>query len=326
MGNCYSKTQDNDARAGHPRPGQNLSYSKTSHVPSHILPPAYPIEHNISCYILRPWELDGEKSRSYRYTVYVNNNNLLNKRQQKAQSLILENIQLYAAIQGLTVWVKCLDYLSDEDSDADTEREKQFYKDMLAIDSKSALIRVWEDRPSNILPLPSAGGDKQFQQRRKTLKSSKQEIHDVIEKIKNNKGLDDADTKSQIKPQLIAALSRFNQGWKLEKFLVNKTQIFGKAPDIKAEGISKLQAQFFLQARAAYTSLDAPKGSVPTVAVHILPEGIPSSIFNNIRNYIATTCILLIKLARETGKTVRQDRYTMQLISLSTARGKHRHQ
>lgn len=139
----------------------------------------------------------------------------MNKRQQKAQSLILENIQLYAAIQGLTVWVKCLDYLSDEDSDADTEREKQFYKDMLAIDSKSALIRVWEDRPSNILPLPSAGGDKQFQQRRKTLKSSKQEIHDVIEKIKNNKGLDDADTKSQIKPQLIAALSRFNQGWML---------------------------------------------------------------------------------------------------------------
>jgi len=280
------------------------------------------MEHNMSCRILKPWELEGEKSRGYRYIVYVNNNNLLNKRQQKAQDLILEIIQQYAEIQGLTVWVKCLDYLSEEEPDADAEREKQFCKDMLATDSKSELIRMWDQRSNDILPLPSARGDEQSQQRRKTLKASEQEIHDVIERIRKSQGLDDVDAKSQIEPELVAALSRFNRGWKLDKFLVNKTQIFGKAPDIKAEGISKLQAQFFLQARAAYTSLEAPEGSVPTVAIHILPDEIPSSVFNNVRNYIATTCIPLTKLVEEGGKTVRQDRYTMQLISLCTARGK----
>ncbi|CAI6342342.1 unnamed protein product [Periconia digitata] len=326
MGSCNSKAQGRDAIASRVRSDENFPSSKTSYIPSHISPPAYPMEHNISCCILRPWELDGEKSRGYRYTVYVNNNNLLNKRQQKAQDLILEYIQLYASIHGLTVWVKCLDYLSEGESDVDAEREKQFCKDMLAIDSRSELIRMWEHRPDDILPLPSMGGDKQSQQRRKTLKSSEQEIHDVIERIRNSRGLDDADAKSQIEPELVAALSRFNRGWKLEKFLVNKTQIFGKAPDIEAEGISKLQAQFFLQARAAYTSLDATEGSVPTVAVHILPDEIPSSVFNNIRNYMATTCTPLTKLVEETGKTVRQDRYTMQLISLCTARGKHGHQ
>lgn len=158
----------------------------------------------------------------------------------------MEIIQHYAEIQGLTVWVKCLDYLSEEEPDADAEREKQFCKDMLAIDSTSELIRMWDQRSNDTLPLPSARGDEHSQQRRKTLKASEQEIHDVIERIRKSQGLDDADAESQIEPELVAALSRFNRGWKLDKFLVNKTQIFGKAPDIKAEGISKLQAQFFL--------------------------------------------------------------------------------
>jgi hypothetical protein len=219
-----------------------------------------------------------------------------------------------------------LNYLLEEEFDADAEREKQFCKDMLVTDSKVELIRMWDQRPCDVLPLHHARGEEKSQQQRKTLKSSEQEIHEAIKRIRNSKGLDDADAKSQIEPELVAALSRFNRGWKLDKFLVNKTQIFGKAPDIEAEGISKLQAQFFLQARAAYDSLDAPEGSVPTVAVHILPDEIPSSIFNNIRNYMATTCFPLTKLVEEAGKTVRQDRYTMQLISLCTARGKRGHQ
>ncbi|KAF2259803.1 hypothetical protein CC78DRAFT_548039 [Lojkania enalia] len=258
MGSCHSKAQGGDARASRPISGQGFPSSKSSYIPSHIPPPTYPMDHNMSCRVLRPWELDGEKSRGYRYIVYVNDNNLLNKRQQNAQDLILEIIQQYAAIQGLTVWVKCLDYLSEEESDADAEREKRFCKDVLATDSKSELIRMWDQRLYDVLPLPSAR-DEQSQQRRKTLESSEREIQDVIERIRNSKGLDDADAKSQIEPELVAALSRFNRGWKLDKFLVNKTQTFGKAPNIEAEGISKLQAQFFLQARAAYTSLDAPK-------------------------------------------------------------------
>ncbi|PVH90438.1 hypothetical protein DM02DRAFT_502344, partial [Periconia macrospinosa] len=276
--------------------------------------------HNMSCRVLRQWARNGETSRNFRYVVYVNNNNLLNKRQKHAQDLILEIIQQYAAIQELTVWVKCLDYLLEEESDTDAEREKQFCKDMLATDSKSELIRMWDERPDGVLDLPDAEGEKQ------PLKSSEKEIHDVIEMIRNSKGLDDADAKSQIEPGLVAALSRFNRAWRLDKFLANQTHIFEKASDIEAGGISKLQAQFFLQARAAYASLDATEGSAPTIAVHILPEKISSSALDNIRKYMAATRIPLSKLVEESGKTVRQDRYTMQLISLGTARGKGGHQ
>jgi hypothetical protein len=339
MGSCHSKAQSSDARAIRPKSDQPFLSSKTSYMSSHIPPPTYQMEHNASCRILKQWEVDGEKSRGYRYVVYVNNNNLLNKRQQKAQDLILEVIQQYAVIQGLTVWVKCLDYLSGEESDADAEKEKQFCKDMLATDSKSELIRRWDQRPKGVLPVHEPEGEKQpvpflpvlrveerSRQRKKTLKSSEQEIDTVIERIRNSKGLDDADAKSQIEPELVAALSKFNQGWKLDKFLTSKAHIFERALDVEAEGISKLQAQFFLQARAAYTSLDASEGSVPTVAIHILPDEIPSSVFSNIRNYMAATCVPLIKLVEEAGMTVRQDRYTMQLISLGTARGKRGHQ
>jgi hypothetical protein len=252
-----------------------------------------------------------------------------------AQELVLEVIQQYAAIQGLTVWVKCLDYLAGEESDADAEKEKQFLKDMLATDSKSGLIRTWDARPEGVLHvhktegetqpvpfLPSLRGDDRSQQRKKTLKSSEEEIDAAIERIRSSKGLDDADAKSQIEPELVCALSKFNQGWKLDEFLTNKTNIFGNTPNVQAEGISKLQAQFYLQARAAYTSLDASEGSVPTVAMHILPDVIPSSIFNNIRNYLVAMCSPLPRLIAEAGKTVRQDRYTIQLISLGTSRGK----
>jgi hypothetical protein len=159
-----------------------------------------------------------------------------------------------------------------------------------------------------------------------TLKSSEQEIDTVIERIRNSKGLDDADAKSQIEPELVAALSKVNQGWKLDKLLTSKTHIFERAPDVEAEGISKLQAQLFLQARAAYTSLDASEGSVPIVAIHILPDEIPSRVFSNIPDYIAATCVPLIKLVEEAGKTIRQDRYIMQLISLGTAKCGHQWQ
>src|ERR1700712_2888037 len=102
---------------------------------------------------------------------------------------------------------------------------------MLATDSKSELIRRWDRRPKDVLPIHKPEGEKQLvsflpvfrgeerlQQQKKTLKSSEQEIETVIERIRNNKGLDDADAKSRIEPELVAALSKFNQGWRLERF------------------------------------------------------------------------------------------------------------
>ena len=326
MGNCASNSGGDNSRANRPVSSPPLNSYKNTYTPSHIQPPTYPTEHNVSCRILRTWELAGEKSRGYRYVVYVNNNNLLSKSQRNAQDLILEFIQQCAAVQESTVWVKCLDYLSGVDSDIDTQMERNFCKDMLATDSKSELIQRWDERPVNVLRCHSSRGQERSQQRKKELKSSEEEIDSVIERIRKNKGLDDADAKSQIEPELVAALSKFNKGWKLDKFLQGKTEIFKQPSDIEAEGISKLQAQFVLQARAAYTSLDAAEGSVPTVAIHILPDEIPSSVFSNIQNYMAATCIPLAKLVKEAGKTVRQDRYTMQLISLGTAMGKRGYQ
>lgn len=319
MGSSCSKARGSDAETSQPIPYQISSF-RISRVPAQVQVPDYPIEHNTSCQVLRQWELDGEASRNYRYIVYVNNNNLLNKRQKHTQDLILEIIQQYAAIHEVDVWVKCLDYISDEGSDPDAEREKQFYKDMLATESKSELIQMWEQHAHNILSLPGVNVEDQ------PLKPIEQEIDNVIEMIRNSKGLDDSDAKSQIEPVLVAALSKFNRGWPLDKFLPNQTQIFGKTSDIEAGGISKLQAQFHLQTRAAYASLAATEGSVPTIAVHILPERISSSTLDNIRKYIAATRIPLSKLVGQAGKAVRQDRYMMQLISLGTARGNGGHQ
>jgi hypothetical protein len=123
MGNRLSKSKHNVF----PNPvvsNQLFIATKTRHIPSQIQPPAYSIEHNASCKALALWKSEGANSRNYRYVIYVNNNNLLDEYQQQAQDLLLEHIQLCATIHKLNVWVKCLDYLSGEDSDTDAEREK----------------------------------------------------------------------------------------------------------------------------------------------------------------------------------------------------------
>lgn len=85
--------------------------------------------------------------------VYVINNNLLNYDRKVGQDLILNIIQQYAAVRELTVWVKCLDYLSVQDSDAGAESAKHLFKDMLAAGSRAGLVQKWDERPVGIHPL-----------------------------------------------------------------------------------------------------------------------------------------------------------------------------
>ncbi len=64
-------------------------------------------------------------------------------------------------------------------------------------------------------------------------------------------------------------------------------------------------------------------GSMPTVAIHILPDSVPSSIFANIQRSMAAVRVplsTLVDAGRSAGKPVRQDRYTIQLVSLGTSR------
>jgi len=54
-----------------------------------------------------------------------------------------------------------LDYLLEEESDTDAEKEKQFCKDMLATDSKSELIRRWDQRSKDVLSIYEPEGEEQ---------------------------------------------------------------------------------------------------------------------------------------------------------------------
>jgi len=67
---------------------------------------------------------------------------------------------------------------------------------------------------------------------KKKLKCGEAEIHGVIERLRKNQGLDDADAKSQIQPVLVAALSKFIRVWTLDEFLREKDKIFEAPPDV----------------------------------------------------------------------------------------------
>lgn len=324
MGVCHSKSDREGASQGGPLPTQPARP---------INPPCYEINHNGSCKALRQWEQNGGTSRNYKYVVYVNNNNLLDKSQKHAQEMILELIQQLSNIHdGLNIWVKCLDYLTATDADPTAEKEKNFCMDMLAANSKAALIQMWNNRPGDVLPIrKSPEEDPQIslfftstkgraQQGQKGLKSSAEEIDITIKRIQEHKELDDSDAKAQIEPQIVASLATFNKAWKLDEFLAKKTEIFSKRSDVEAQGISKLQAQFFLQAQAACTSMEGTEGSIPTIAIHLVPDKIPSTTFDNVKSYVGVTLNLVRNLLVEapTKDAERVDRYTMQIVSLGT--------
>ena len=126
----------------------------------------------------------------------------------------------------------------------------------------------------------------------------------MISRICKNQKLDNVNVKNQIELKLIAVLFKFNQDWKLDKFLKHKIKIFKKNFNVKIKNILILQTQFFLQAQAVYTSLNVNEKSVSIIVINIFSDKISSSIFSNIQDYITVMQILLDKLMNKTDKTV----------------------
>ena len=255
--------------------------------------------------------------------------------QEEAQDEILQLMKPIADIQNLKVVVKCLDLLDDSDDNAAAKAQKDFILDMLATDSKTKSIRKWRERGSTIFPVTTPDIDR-FPLRiptskpihelknkltpNKTLRTLAEAITRVIDKIEKS-NLDDNDDKAQIEPELVAGLSQFTQGWKLDDFLEKKTQIFAKESDVNAQSTSKLLAQFYLQVRAACTSLEDEDGAVPRISVLSLPDIIPRATFTTIQRYMKSAYMPLAQRVKEAGKEARQDLYTMMLISLGTVEG-----
>ncbi|KAL0930275.1 uncharacterized protein CTRU02_212502 [Colletotrichum truncatum] len=291
----------------------DLSHSPFVHYPPTVIrPPRYSFnDHNEACRVLRLWEARGVKSRSFTYVVYVINNSLLDKSQTLAQARLLGHIKQLAAIHGLRVLVKCLDYLSESDDDPDAAEEKQMYLGILAATSKADIIRMWDERPASAI-----------YQDLEDITTAEQRISTVIEKIRWNRDIGDVDVKNQIEPEVVAALSRFAKSWTLDEFLESQDQIMSEPSTVNAAGISKLQAQFILQAQVAQASLISDNGATPTVAISFLPDEIPNVTLINIKKQLKAVFVPLAKRVKESEKSLRQDLYTMQLVSLGTNHSK----
>ncbi|WQF76877.1 hypothetical protein CDEST_01891 [Colletotrichum destructivum] len=291
----------------------DLGHGPSIHYPLNMThPPRYSFnEHNEACRVLRLWEARGGKSRSFTYVVYVINNNLLDKSQALAQARVLGHMQQLASIHGLGVLVKCLDYLSDNDDDPDVAEEKELYLDMLAATSKADVIRRWDERPA---PAAHQGFEETT--------TAEQRISAVIDKVRWNRDIGDVDFKIQIEPEVVAGLSRFAKSWKLGEFVESHDQIMSESPTVVAAGISKLQAQFILQAQVAQASLTSDNGATPTVAISFLPDEIPNVTLINIKKQLKSVFVPLAKRVKESEKSLRQDLYTMQLVSLGSTYSK----
>ncbi|KAK1966804.1 hypothetical protein LY78DRAFT_680657 [Colletotrichum sublineola] len=291
----------------------DLGHGPSVHYPVTIThPPRYSSnEHNEACRVLRLWEARGGKSRSFTYVVYVINNNLLDKSQALAQATVLGHMQQLASIHGLRVLVKCLDFLSEHDDDPEAAGEKQLYLDMLAAASKADVVRRWDERPTPAVHQDPEGGT-----------TAEQRITAVIDKIRWNRDIGDVDVKNQIEPEVVAALSRFAKSWQLGEIVASYDRIMNEAPTVMAAGISKLQAQFILQAQVAQASLTSDNGATPTVAISFVPDQIPNVTLINIKKQLKSVFVPLAERVKASEKSLRQDLYTMQLVSLGTTHSK----
>ncbi|KXH46326.1 hypothetical protein CSAL01_09029 [Colletotrichum salicis] len=299
------------------RPLNSLQTDVDQGLPAHYplaitRPPRYSYsEHNEACRLLRPWAMRGAKSRSFTFVIHVITNSLLDRSQLLAQIKLLGHVQQLAIIHKLQVIVKCLDYLSNTNDDPNAANEKQLYLDMLAARSKAETIRLWDDRPSTASP-PSP----------EEITTAEHRISAVIDQVRRNRDLGDVDVKNQVEPELVAALSRFAETWSLDEFMEMHEKIMSEPPTLNAAGISKLQAQFILQAQVARASLTSDNGATPTISVNFLPDDVPNVTLINIKKQWKALFVPLARRVKESEKSLRQDLYTMQLISLGSARSK----
>ncbi|KZL83809.1 kinesin related protein 1 [Colletotrichum incanum] len=278
MGNCF----------GTPRNGPDANSHQLSANYGSSQPPAYSIDHNQSCRVLKWWEDNGSESRNFKYVIYVVNNSLFNKHQKTAQQGLLEFIHEVAKIQELDVWVKCLDY-SQTTEDPATAEEMQLYKDMLASDAQGAL-KLWEGRKKKNPRAGNLGGNRQ------------QTSEDIVDEL------------------IVAALSKFAQEWKLEYILQNRETIIAAPPTIMATGVSKLRAAFEAQARIIALSWSSAGGGLPTVGITLAPDSIPDMTMTSIQNSLERVYKNWTrrKMFENTG---RMDGYTMQIISIGSTSG-----
>ncbi|KAK7422001.1 hypothetical protein QQZ08_009722 [Neonectria magnoliae] len=310
MGCQESKPSPNDSIE--PIQHHGISHPYT---PQTMKPPPFAPIHNEACRVLGPWEEDWEKSRNYRYVIYYIDNALLPSNKRKAQDRVLEHICQLADVHQLNVWVKCLDYTSKLGQDPEAEDAKHLYKSMLAATSRFDLLQLWDARPDHMRTWTAPV----VKSRKVEIKAAKDEISTVIKTLRNATELDDLDAKSQIEPAIVAALSSFNKGWVLKHFLENRHTIFNDLEPVNADGDSKLQAQFFLQCRATFTSLTSDGGGKPTVTINILPDLIAHDVANTIKKHFAMVDIPLKKRVDEAQSSNRQDRSGIQLISLGNS-------
>ncbi|KAK2728911.1 hypothetical protein CKAH01_10739 [Colletotrichum kahawae] len=274
-------------------------------------PPRYAYnEHNEACRVLRLWDDQGGKSRNFTFVVHVINNNILDSSQRLAQAKLLSHMQQLASVHGLRILVKCLDYLSEIEEDLDAAEERQLYLDMLAAVSKSDIVRLWDGRPTVA-----------DEQRVEELKTAENRVNAVIEKIRWNRDLGDVDAKNQVEPEIVAALARFAKTWDLDELVEMHEKITSEPPTLNVSGILKLQAQFILQAHVAQASLASDNGATPTISISFVPDEIPNVTLINIKRQCRALFAPLAKRVKESEKSLRQDLYTMQLISLGTPHG-----
>ncbi|KAK0367917.1 hypothetical protein CLIM01_14724 [Colletotrichum limetticola] len=288
----------------------DVDQTLSTHFPLTVTrPPRYSYnEHNEACRLLRPWAVRGAKSRSFMFVVHVINNSMLDRSQTLAQIRLLSHLQQLAYIHKLQVLVKCLDYLSDTDDDPYAADEKQLYQGMLAARSKTEMIRLWDDRPP---PASSPSPEETT--------TAEHRISAVIDQVRHSRDVGDVDVKHQVEPEIVAALSRFAKSWSLDDFMDAHEKIMGEPPTLHAAGISKLQAQFILQAQVARASLTSDNGATPTVSVSFLPDNVPNVTLINIKKQWKTLFVPLARRVKESEKSLRQDLYTMQLVSLGSA-------
>ncbi|KAE9571006.1 hypothetical protein CGMCC3_g12953 [Colletotrichum fructicola] len=236
---------------------------------------------------------------------------MLDRVQRHAQARLLSHMQQLATIHGLRVLVKCLDYLSAASDDADAEEEKKLYLNMLAARSKAEIIHLWDSRP--------AAGVHQYIEEPRT---AEHRISSVIDSVRWHRDLGDADVHNQVEPEIVAALAAFAKVWNLDEFVETHERITSEPPNLNAAGVSKLQAQFILQAQVAETSLTSDNGATPTISISFVPDGIPNVTLINIKKHWRALFVPLARRVKESEKSLRQDLFTMQLISLGSAHGK----
>ncbi|KAF2192041.1 hypothetical protein K469DRAFT_719105 [Zopfia rhizophila CBS 207.26] len=258
-----------------------------------------PVYHSQACETFREWRENGRKISGYSVVVHYLDAYSVTQIEHDIQETILRAICEAQQIHDFDVKVKCLNRWSEEPQTGNEKNRLAFLRDL---DSYKTFTEV-----SNHLDNCSDHKDD----------GAIQPIVTTAEGLKAQAFISDSDSLRMLKPDIQAAIYKYNSGWDLGTFMSKRLGILeGRNPGSRNSALM-VAAQFQCLLRGAKAVFES-HAATPTIHIVFAFKELPEYTRSRIHRELGNAVESLQKMESES----RQDAFAISVIALDAIKSK----